>query len=546
MTRTLIHWLAIAAASCLSLMPIAAAAQARTSHLVSVDWLKERLGKEDLLLLDASSAKIHAAKHIPGAISADLMKAGMFNTTAAALERLFQAWGVTPGRKTVVYDEGGVYGATWVFHELVYHGFPAADLFVLDGGLSKWEATGGAVTKELSTAKPSTFRVARREEEQVRLNDFLKGSGDPKNHALVEALDATYHYGGSAFFGLAGHVPFAISLPVPDLFNADKTFKSPEELRRMASYLGIRPEQKIYSHCGGGLAATAPAFALKYVAGFPDVKVYKGSQLEWLQDERGLPFWTYDAPHMRRDAKWVSAWNNRMMRMYGVSQISVIDVRTPEAYAKGHVPFAVNIPAEVFRAHLDDPVKLAEVLGAAGVNPAHEAVISSGGGLNDRAALAYLALEKLGQKRVSIMTESMEELGMRGLPVTNEPTIVGAPKSPKDHAVAPAQYRSEPRTGITIADPRSTKGVYDKVFVASGKKLPEKAPEGKVVHVPYTDLLGTDGSPRPAHEIWNVLVKAGVPRYAEIIVYGQDPGEAAANYYVLKMMGFPDVKVLTM
>ena len=43
-----------------------------------------------------------------------------------------------------------------------------------------------------------------------------------------------------------------------------------------------------------------------------------------------------------------------------------------------------------------------------------------------------------------------------------------------------------------------------------------------------------------------LLVKAGVPRYAELVTFADEPGEAAANYYLLKLMGFPDVKVLLM
>jgi hypothetical protein len=34
------------------------------------------------------------------------------------------------------------------------------------------------------------------------------------------------------------------------------------------------------------------------------------------------------------------------------------------------------------------------------------------------------------------------------------------------------------------------------------------------VHVPYTELLNANGTPKPAAEIWKVLAKAGVPRYA--------------------------------
>ncbi len=71
-------------------------------------------------------------------------------------------------------------------------------------------------------------------------------------------------------------------------------------------------------------------------------------------------------------------------------------------------------------------------------------------------------------------------------------------------------------------------------------------PDGKVIHVPYTDLVNADGKPKAAMDIWNILVKAGVPRYASIVIFSDDPGEAAANYFVLKLMGYPDVTVLAM
>jgi 3-mercaptopyruvate sulfurtransferase SseA len=108
----------------------------------------------------------------------------------------------------------------------------------------------------------------------------------------------------------------------------------------------------------------------------------------------------------------------------------------------------------------------------------------------------------------------------------------------------PTIYPTTARKNTAIADAKSTQGLYPKVFIASGKQLPAKAPDGKVVHVPYTDLLNADGRPKAAKDIWNTLVKAGVPRYAELVNFSDDPGEAAANYYILKLMGYPDVKVL--
>ena len=94
------------------------------------------------------------------------------------------------------------------------------------------------------------------------------------------------------------------------------------------------------------------------------------------------------------------------------------------------------------------------------------------------------------------------------------------------------------------SDPQRTRGPYPKVYLASGKTVPVKGQDGKVIHVPYTDLLNPDGTPKAAKDIGSILVKAGLPRYAEIICFSDDPGEAAANYFILKLMGYPDVKVL--
>jgi 3-mercaptopyruvate sulfurtransferase SseA len=97
---------------------------------------------------------------------------------------------------------------------------------------------------------------------------------------------------------------------------------------------------------------------------------------------------------------------------------------------------------------------------------------------------------------------------------------------------------------VIVADAKSTQGAYPKVFVASGANVAVSAPDGKVVHVPYTSLLNDDGTPKPAKDLWKILTQAGVPRYAELVCYSDDPGAAAVNYFVLKLMGYPDVKVL--
>jgi 3-mercaptopyruvate sulfurtransferase SseA len=536
----------LAVTCCLFLVQPSQAADDGRGNLASVDWLKQVLERDDVVVLDASPASLYAAKHIPGAVNVDLAGFGVGGIAASDMERSLQSWGVSAGKKVVIYDQGGSILATRVFYDLYYHGFPSADLLILDGGLSKWQEAGGVVTKDATPPRKGSFRITKiRDDVRVRLPEFLVASGDPVNNALVEALDASYHFGATKFFDRAGHVPNAIMVPTTDFYNADKTFKSAEEIRTMLSYLGIKPEQQIHAHCGGGWAASVPFFAMKFMLGYPKVKLYSESQLEWLRDERGLPFWTYDAPSLKRDMSWLNGWSNRMMRTYGVTQLSVVDVRPADAFRQGHVPYALNIPAELFRNHLGQPGKLAELLGPAGVDAGHEAVIVANGGLNEGSALAFLMLESLGQKKVSVLMDSVDEWGLQGLPLTKEATVVGPRKGPQDLSIPPTVYpTASSRPAVLIKNASETQGPYPKLFIASGKSAAVRSPSGKVIHIPFTDLLNADGTPKAAKDIWSILAKAGVPRYAEIICFADDPGAAAINYYILRLMGYPDVKVL--
>ena len=540
-------WLALVIVGCLMMVHGAVAAQAAGGPLVGVEWLEKNLKRDDLLLIDASFGKAHAAGHIPGAVNVDVFTFGGRALSPDEMGKLIESWGASDAKTIVLYDQGGSYLATSLFFDLYYHGFPTENVVVLDGGLARWKAAGGAVTKDPTPPpKPGTFQVRLREDARARLPEFLVASGDPAGNALVEALDPDQHFGGTKFFDRAGHVPNAIMVPAADFFNADKTFKSPEEIGRMLAYLGIRPEQQLYTHCGGGIAASVPFFAAKFMLGYPKVKLYKESQLEWLRDDRGLPFWTYDAPHLARDKAWLNGWNSQMLRMFGVSRLNVIDVRPAAAFAEAHLPFSINVPAEVLRRHIDEPAKLAEVLGGAGVDIAHESVIVSAGGLNADSALAFLLLEKLGQKRVSVLSDSVDDWGFAGFPL-NRASDAADPKKAAQRRPIPAKaYPVAPRPGIVARELPARAGPYPKVFIASGKSLPAGMPDGKVVHVPHTDLLNANGTPRTAMEIWSALAKAGVPRYAELVAIAEDPGEAAANYFILKLMGYPDVKVLLM
>jgi thiosulfate/3-mercaptopyruvate sulfurtransferase len=526
-------------------LPVKAAEE--RANLVNAKWLEQNLKNTNVIILDASPAQVYSAKHIPGAVSVDIYSwYGLRELPKADMEKIYQAWGISTGKRIVMYDQGGTILATRLFYSLYYHGFPVKDLLILDGGLFKWQEAGLPVTNEvLPVGKKGSFTITSTNENvKSELPEFLTASGDLEHNVLLDALSPDWHFGEVVTFNKAGHIPNAIMVPAVDFYNPDKTFKSTEEIKMMLDYFHIRADQIVYTHCGGGVAASVPFFALKFLAGYPNVKLYKESQLGWLSDDRDLPFWTYDAPLLMRQTSWLQFWGGRMIRMFGGTKVSIVDIRSSNEFYKGHVPFALNIPAEVFRSSVKDRGRLAEILGKSGVNSSLEAVVISGGLLTKDAALAFLLMEDLGQRKVSVFMDPMDKWDKPGFTLTKDSTAVGTQKTPNPLSIPLTAYPNDQRRNVILTDLKSKSGSFPRVFITSGKDVPSKSFEGKVVHIPYTDFLNADGTPRAAKDIWKTLAGAGVPRYAELVCFSDDPGESAVTYFILKLMGFPDVKVL--
>jgi thiosulfate/3-mercaptopyruvate sulfurtransferase len=523
------------------------AADGSSGNLVTAAWLHAHAGDPRVLILDTSAGAAYAAGHVPGAVGVDVFSwYGVKDEPRPVVEKRLQAWGVSPGKTIVMYDQGGTFLATRLFYALLYYGVPQRDLRILDGGMAKWRELGMPVSTNPTPAPArGSWKIGNtREDVRVELPEFLEASGDPVRNALVNALGADWHYGQVVALSRAGHVPHAVLLPSADFFNPDKTFKAAAEIRKMLDFVGVRPTQRIYTHCGGGMAASVPFFALKALVGYPQVKLFTASEMGWLSDDRELPFWTYDVPSLLRNARWLQFWGGQMLRAVVGSTVSVVDVRPAAAFAQGHIPFAVNIPADVFRANVTSPATLAGILRQSGVDPSHEAVLVSGAGLTPDAALAFVLLETVGQRKVSVLVDSLSAWSQQGFPTTASPTVVGTQAGPRELAVAPVAARSAPRPGVIVQDAASSGGIYPRVFVTSGTANLSTPPSGRVVHLSSAELVADDGRPLAAKDIWSALTKAGVPRYTELVCVADDPAQAALTYVVLRLMGFPDIKVL--
>ncbi|HEY0215591.1 MAG TPA: rhodanese-like domain-containing protein [Cellulomonas sp.] len=268
-----------------------------------------------LLVLDASTALVahgegepytagplraqYLEAHVPGAAFVDVTgelsdPAGPHPFTLPAAETLaasFGALGVDDGTHVVVYDTVGSAWATRVWWLLRWLGHDAVS--VLDGGLAAWQTAGhatasGAADDDAARAAVATLTPRERPELLATLPQVERIASGAASGLLVNALDPATFRGDQevSTYARRGRIPGSVNLPLFTLLDpATGRFLPTEELRERLRAGGLLDAEGAVTYCGGGIAATLPAFAAYVVAG-TEVAVYDGSLSEWTADER--------------------------------------------------------------------------------------------------------------------------------------------------------------------------------------------------------------------------------------------------------------------
>lgn len=262
--------------------------------LVSTAWLADRIGTPGLIVLDATFVPVqgdpprdeaadHAAAHLPGARFLDLRHLSTRQATSLPSAEKFAerlgAIGVGHDAEVVLYDDSPHHTAArawWLFRRFA----PALPVAILDGGLAKWRSEGRPL--ESGTADVSRARfVADPDLAAVRTKAMLL-AGDGAQ--LVDARSPARFDGSEADpRGLpSGHIPGSRNLHYARFFNADGTYRSPEQLTALFVDAGIDLDRPVTTTCGSGITAAIPAFALHLLG--RDAALYDGSWTEWAAD----------------------------------------------------------------------------------------------------------------------------------------------------------------------------------------------------------------------------------------------------------------------
>ncbi|MBV9550241.1 MAG: 3-mercaptopyruvate sulfurtransferase [Alphaproteobacteria bacterium] len=264
------------------------------SPLVSTEWLAAHLG--DVRLVDASwylpdekrePAKEFVARHIPGAVFFDIDGIADHSgdlphmlPSAEAFAAALSALGLSDGDAVVVYDGSGLFSAPRVWWSLRAMGHDK--VFVLDGGLPKWQREGRPLESGVATTNRGHFHARPNADLQ---RDYLAVLKHLENDD-AQILDARSQ---SRFTGeekeprpglKSGHMPGAINIPWRSLLTHENTLKSDDDLRRLFAEKGVDIRAPIVTTCGSGISAAIVMLALEKL-GASGVSLYDGSWAEW-------------------------------------------------------------------------------------------------------------------------------------------------------------------------------------------------------------------------------------------------------------------------
>ncbi len=266
--------------------------------LVSADWLAERLGTPNLVLLqigDDNSKHVYDEGHIAGSQfvhpwnefaaprGPDVLSLEL--PTVEKLTASLRAKGITEDSRVVLVSANEyVTPTTRTFLTLTYAGLEGR-ISILDGGLEAWKAAGHPVTTEVPTIRTSTYSPHLNEGVVVSAG-FVANHLEDTHTKVVDARLQRFYDGAETRQGRNGHLPGAVNVPFSSLFQEDGRYKTLDDLRLMFTEAGIEPGAKVVTYCHIGQQATAVWFVAKLL-GF-DASLYDGSFQEWAK-LRDLP-----------------------------------------------------------------------------------------------------------------------------------------------------------------------------------------------------------------------------------------------------------------
>jgi thiosulfate/3-mercaptopyruvate sulfurtransferase len=273
------------------------AAQVPTTHVVSPEWLAKSMNDPHLVIVDVRSPKEYGAGHIPHAVNiykGEYFQKGAFGDiehvldTPEMITNVFRKAGVSNDSLVVFYssaaDQKGYTFATREFWTAWMFGLRNTAL--LHGGFDAWTEQKHPVSTEAVMPKEGNFAIHDMSLDSIATWPDIYYALATKKMQVVDAREPAHFNGIDTDKRLLkhGHIPGAVEVAYYKFVKKQGNYYemiTPIEAKQVLGDNKVSLNKPIIDYCNTGHLASADWFAIKFLAGAKDVRMYDASMYEY-------------------------------------------------------------------------------------------------------------------------------------------------------------------------------------------------------------------------------------------------------------------------
>ncbi len=275
--------------------------------LVDVAWLKENLGSENMVVLDARGSTDYLRGHIPGAVNTDYGKdgwrvkvgnvPGMFPEDPTKLGELVGSLGIGNDSHVVIVapgndssDMGTATRIYWTFKVLGHE-----EVSVLNGGMAAYLAEVDAdknpvnpLDKGAAEITPVSFSIDFQEQmvpDETEVQAMFDAGALPVDNRTEDQYVGVNKHGAAKAYGT---IPGAANFPQSwATVDGGGTFRDAASLSKLYEAAGVPVEGAQVNFCNTGHWASIGWFVSSEILGNDGAVLYDPSMTGWT--DKGMP-----------------------------------------------------------------------------------------------------------------------------------------------------------------------------------------------------------------------------------------------------------------